>query len=176
MKIAGMIVCIVGVLFLITHGNFKNLLTLEFSRGDGWVLLAAFSFSMYNTLVKKKPQGVTASSFLFTVFLFGTLLLIPFFIWERNNNPPVVWDSNLIWIILYLGAGASVISFLIWNRAIVILGAGRTSLFGNLIPVFSSLEAMLFLHEEFTMVHLISAVLVLAGLIIANFNSLNTQK
>jgi drug/metabolite transporter (DMT)-like permease len=153
-----------------------NLLSLQFSKGDGWVLLAAFSFAMYNTLVKKKPQGITGISFLFTVFLFGTILLIPFFLWERNVNPAIVWNMNLIWIILYLGAGASVISFLIWNKAIVILGAGRTALFGNLIPVFSSLEAMIFLHEEFTMVHVISAVLVLAGLLIANFNSLNTSK
>ncbi|MEO7984442.1 MAG: DMT family transporter, partial [Bacteroidota bacterium] len=74
-----------------------------------------------------------------------------------------------VFSILYLGLGASVICFLIWNRAIHKLGAGRTALFGNLIPVFSSLEAVLFLHEEFNWVHIVSMILVFSGILLANF-------
>jgi drug/metabolite transporter (DMT)-like permease len=67
--------------------------------------------------------------------------------------------------------GASVICFLIWNIAIRHLGAGRTALFGNLIPVFSSMEAVIFLHEDFAPFHITGMLLVCIGIIIANFKS-----
>ena len=168
MKMAGMILCSLGVLFLLLKGNFQNLLSLHFSTGDLWSLLAAFSFAVYNTLVKKKPAGVSAVNFLFVVFSLGTLLLFPFYLWELNHYPAVVLSGELIFSVLYVGIGASVICFFIWNIAISKLGAGRTALFGNLIPVFSSIEAAIILHEDFTWVHIASMAIIFAGLLLAN--------
>jgi drug/metabolite transporter (DMT)-like permease len=171
MKFAGMLLCIIGVLFLLSKGDIKNLVHLKFSEGDLWVLLAAFCFAIYNTMVKKKPAGISPVNFLFVIFTFGTLMVLPFFIWEMKQSTVVEWNSNLVLSILYLGLGASVICFLIWNMAIKKLGAGRTALFGNLIPVFSSIEAAMLLNEQFTRVHIISMVVVFAGIILANLRS-----
>lgn len=168
LKLAGMILCITGVLFLLSKGNFQNLVSLQFGKGDLWVLLAAFCFAVYNTMVKKKPAGVSPVNFLFVIFVFGTIMLLPFFIWEMNSTVPVQWNVNLVLAILFLGLGASVICFLIWNIAIGRLGAGRTALFGNLIPIFSSLEAVIILHEEFSWVHIASMALVFGGILLAN--------
>ena len=118
MKLAGLIFCITGVLFLLTKGNFQHLLTLKFSTGDLWVLAAAFCFAVYNTLVKKKPASVSPINFLFVAFSFGTILLFPFYLWEINRSAPVIWNTNLVSAILYLSLGASVICFWIWNIAI----------------------------------------------------------
>jgi drug/metabolite transporter (DMT)-like permease len=169
MKLAGLVICITGVLFLLSKGDFKTLITLQFSEGDLWVLLAAFCFAIYNTMVKKKPAALSPVNFLFTIFSFGTLMVLPFFIWEINQSPAVEWNSSLALSILYLGLGASVICFFIWNIAIGKLGAGRTALFGNLIPVFSSIEAAIILHEDFTRVHTTSMVIVFAGILLANW-------
>ncbi len=168
LKLAGMLLCITGVLYLLCKGNFSNLLSLHFSEGDLWVLLAAFCFAVYNTMVKKKPTGISAVPFLFTIFTLGTLLLLPAFIWEAGQHPAISWNSDLLLSILYLGLGASVICFLIWNKAIGCLGAGRTAIFGNLIPVFSSIEATIFLKEKISGIHLISFFLVIGGLFLAN--------
>lgn len=168
MKLGGMILCIVGVLFLLSKGNFQNLLSFHFSTGDLWMLLAAFCFAVYNTMVKKKPATISPVNFLFVIFAFGTLMVFPFYIWEMNRSSAVVWNTNLVLSILYLGIGASVICFLIWNIAIHKLGAGRTALFGNLIPIFSSLEAIMILHEEFSWIHIVSMALVFAGILLAN--------
>ena len=168
MKLAGLILCTIGVLFLLSNGNFQNLLSLHFSTGDLWMLLAAFCFAVYNTLVKKKPAGISPVNFLFVIFSFGTLMVLPFFIWEFTRSAPVLWNNHLILSILYLGLAASVICFLIWNIAIGKLGAGRTALFGNLIPVFSSIEAAIILHEDFNGVHITSMVIIFAGILLAN--------
>jgi drug/metabolite transporter (DMT)-like permease len=168
LKLAGIVLCISGILFLLSKGDLRNLLTFRFTAGDGWVLMAAFFFAVYNTLVRKKPSGISPVNFLFTSFSFGTLLLFPFYLWEISTSAPVEWNFNLLLIILYLGLGASVICFLCWNIAIGKLGAGRTALFGNLIPVFSSLEAAIILHEQFNWIHIVSMILVFSGILLAN--------
>lgn len=167
-RIAGMIVCVIGILLLLSKGHLENLLSFRFTKGDWWILSAALSFAIYNTLVKRRPQAMQPLNFLFVVFLIGTLILLPFYLWEFQNQGGFTIGIGNISTILYLGLGTSVICFYIWNKAIAALGAGRTALFGNLMPIFSSIEAVLFLHEKVTSIHIISFILVVAGLVIAN--------
>jgi drug/metabolite transporter (DMT)-like permease len=169
-KIAGMILCILGVLFILSKGKIENILSFHFDKGDLWMLAAAFCFAVYNTMVKKRPASISPITFLFVSFSIGTLMLLPFYLWETNHTAPVKWNLYLISVILYLGLGASVICFMIWNIAIHKIGAARTVLFGNLIPVFTSIEAVFYLHEKFTIYHVISMLLVFAGLILANLH------
>src|SRR6478735_11392491 len=42
LKLTGLIACIIGVLFLLSSGNFQDLLGHKYSTGDLWVLAAAF--------------------------------------------------------------------------------------------------------------------------------------
>ena len=168
LRIAGMIVCVIGVLLLLSKGHLENLLSFRFTKGDWWILAAALSFAVYNTSVKKRPKSMHPVSFLFIIFLIGTIVLLPFYLWELKNEGGFAITVGNISTIIYLGLGASVICFYIWNKAIVALGAGRTALFGNLIPVFSSIEAVFLLNEKITSIHIISFILVVAGLLIAN--------
>ena len=144
------------------------LLNFSFTKGDWWILAAAFTFAIYNTMVKKKPVAMNSVNFLFVIFCLGTFILLPFYLFELKNSGGFEMNLPNLSSILYLGLGASVISFLIWNKAIRNLGTGRTALFGNLIPVFSSIEAVILLHEKIIFIHLISFILVVAGLVIAN--------
>jgi drug/metabolite transporter (DMT)-like permease len=168
LRIAGMIVCVIGILLLLSKGNLQNLVAFRFTKGDWWILAAALSFAIYNVMAKKKPQAMHPVNFLFTVFLLGTILIFPFYLWELKKEGGIEINAANISTILYLGLGTSVICFYIWNKAIAALGAGRTALFGNLIPVFSSIEAVLLLNEKITHIHVISFILVVAGLVIAN--------
>jgi len=167
-RIAGMLMCIAGILLLISKGSWQVLASFHFSTGDIWVLAGAFAFAVYNIFVRKKPQGISALNFLFVIFAMGTIMLFPFFLCELGWGDSTQWSWPLFSIILYLGAGTSVIAFLCWNIALQKLGAGRTVLFGNLIPIFSTLEAVWLLGEKITDIHIISGVLVIAGLLLAN--------
>lgn len=157
-----------GILFLLARGNIQNLASFRFTPGDLWVLGAAVFFAFYNILVRKKPASVSAAVFLFTTFSIGTIFLVPFSAWEMQHSPGIEWNTELVMVVLYLGLGTSVVAFLLWNFSIARLGAARTALFGNLIPLFSSVEAVLLLDEQITVVHIASAVLIIAGLLIAN--------
>ena len=171
LRIAGMLICIAGICYLLSKGSWNRLINLHFSAGDWWILVAALCFAVYNTLAKKKPKSVPPVFFLFVIFAGGTLMIVPFYVWEATTAQPVAWNMNLVLIIIYLGLGTSVIAFLCWNAAIARLGAARTALFGNLIPVFSTMEAVWILKEEVTIIHLVSGLMVIGGLVIANIQS-----
>ncbi len=173
-RIIGMIICIAGIILLISKGSWEILLSFKFSSGDAWILAGAFAFAVYNILVRKKPVQISALSFLLIIFVIGTLMLFPFYLLEQSIvDNSTQWSTTLISSILYLGIGTSVLAFWCWNLAISKLGAGRTVLFGNLIPIFSTLEAILILGESITPIHFYSGILVIAGLVIANFTFKN---
>jgi drug/metabolite transporter (DMT)-like permease len=175
-RIFGLAICIVGIVLLLSQGSWEKLRGFHFSPGDWWILAAALSFAIYNIFVRKKPATISPLNFLFLTFTIGTLLLLPAWLWEARTAPVVNWNWNLFLIILYLGAGTSVLAFLLWNAAIRKLGAGRTALFGNLIPVFSTLEAVWLLGEQITTIHIISGLLVIGGLVIANLQKSQSAK
>lgn len=167
-RVIGMVISVAGILLLLSKGHLERILSLSFSKGDWWMLAAAFTFAVYNVTAKKKPAAISSVNFLFSIFFIGTVILLPFYLFELNTKGGFEMSLPNFSAILYLGLGASIISFLLWNISIANLGAGRTSLFGNLIPVFSSIEAVLLLNEKITTVHLISFGLVMIGLLIAN--------
>ena len=176
-QITGVILCIAGILLLLSKGSWQILASFHFSKGDLLILAGAFAFAVYNILVRKKPAGISSLNFLFVIFAGGTVMLFPFYLIELFSGSPTQWSISLFSAILYLGAGTSVIAFLCWNMALQKLGAGRTVLFGNLIPIFSVWDAVLFLQEKITAIHWISGILVITGLAIANIKStLKTAK
>ena len=170
-RIVGLCICITGILVLLSSASLSNLLSFRFSTGDLFILTGAFCFAVYSVLVKKKPASISTTNFLFLTFLLGTLLLFPAWLWELSFAHPVRWTINLFFIILYLGGGASVLAYLCWNMAIARLGTARTALFGILIPIFSSMEASSILGEKITGIHVVSLILVIGGLVIANLYS-----
>lgn len=167
-QIGGTLLCVVGILLLISKGSLTRLQQFSFQPGDLWVLLAALSFAIYTVMVRKKPKALAPLSFLFATFFLGTLLLLPAFLIDSTNGLTFQWTPSLIAVFLYLGIGASVISFLAWNTAIQKIGPSRTALFGNLIPVFSTVEAIIFLNEEGSSIVIISLLIIFSGLFLAN--------
>lgn len=174
-RLLGLLICLVGILLLLSRGSWEVLMHFRFSEGDWWILGAAFSFAVYNIMARKKPAAVGPVSYLFSTFWIGMLMLLPFALWEHNNIPGITWNASLVGMILYLGAGTSVAAFFCWNAAIARLGAARAAIFGNLIPLFSSIEAVLILKEQITWVHLSGMSIIVAGLITANYKHSHTK-
>lgn len=168
-QVIGALVCVLGILFLLSRGDLHALRNFHFNTGDVLILVAAFSFAVYTVMVRRKPPALSAVSYLFAVFFMGTVLLLPFYLWELPSSQPVAWNGEMVGMLLYLGLGASVAAFLLWNNAIRIIGPARTSLFGNLIPAFSAVEAAVLLGEKLTTAVWVSIALIAAGIVISNY-------
>ncbi len=171
LQVAGMMICIVGILLLVTGGHLQNLGSFRASKGDLWIGAAALSFALYTLLVRRKPKALSSLSYLFALFLLGTLFLLPAYAADLVRGASFVMTPNLLAVFLYLGAGASVGAFLSWNVAIQKMGAARTALFATGIPIFSSIEAVVILGEEASWVLVLSLLLIVCGLVVANMKN-----
>jgi drug/metabolite transporter (DMT)-like permease len=170
---AGIILGIIGIILLIAKGDINNILAFRFSTGDLWMVAAGCCFGTYNVCVKRKPIGISNNSFLLVLFAIGALILFPFSMYEMAYVQPVLFSWKFFAILLYIGIGNSTIAYLLWNNAIHRLGAGKTSLFGTLIPLASAIEAVFILNETFSLFQAISGLIIISGIII---NTWPTQK
>ena len=73
-------------------------------------------------------------------------------------------------MISYVAIFASITSFFAWNKGVSIVGANKASLFLHLIPVFSSMWAIIFLGEIFSLFHLFGTAFIILGIILSNTN------
>ena len=168
MKIVGIATIITGVLVLISKGSLQALLHISFAVGDLLMLVACFFFAYYTILVRKKPEELSPKVFLFSVFVIGTFLLSPFYIYEHIYFNKVIFDTKTILVTTYVGVCASLISFYLWNEAIRLIGTSKTALIYYLIPVFSGILAYSFLNQAIVLTQIISMGIIVSGLLITN--------
>lgn len=173
-KIIGLVLVFFGVFILFSKGKFSLFLPINFTIGDLWMLLAAFVFGVYSVLLKKKPKELSIWSFQLSTFIIGLMLLLPFYLWEVSVVPVFEVNRRIIFAILYIGVFASLTAFILWNKAIIIIGATKTGMVYYSLPLFSGFLAHLFLNEKIGLVHLFSAVFIVSGIVIANYKPKNS--
>lgn len=165
-NVSGIILGIIGILLLVSKGDINNIIQFKFATGDLWMVAAGCCFGTYNVYVKKMPIGISPNSFLLCLFGIGAIILCPFSMYEMVYVQPLKISGQFILIILYIGIGNSTIAYFLWNSAIGKLGVGKTALFGTLIPLLSSIEAVFFLDENFSLFQAISGLIILSGILI----------
>ena len=170
MQFFGIILSIIGVLLIISKANLNNLINLDFTIGDLWMLAAVFSWGLYSVLLKKIDSTLSQLATLEVMIFIGLIFIFPFYFFESLNNSFLPKDSNEILMITYVAIFASITSFFAWNKGVSIVGANKASLFLHLIPVFSSMWAILFLGEIFSFFHLLGTVFIIFGIVLSNVN------
>jgi drug/metabolite transporter (DMT)-like permease len=165
-NITGILLCVIGTIYLLTKGDLMNIIHFKIGTGDLWMIAAGICFGSYNVFVRKKPAGISNNSFLLCLFAIGAILLFPVAIYEMNYIQPVVFNKQLLFIVLYIGIGNSTISYLIWNMAIQKVGPAKAALFATLAPLLSSYEAVIFLGEKFNQAQIISGLIIISGIIV----------
>ena len=78
-------------------------------------------------------------------------------------------SSNTFIAIGYVALFASVLAFIFWNRAIAMLGANIAGPFIHLMPVFSTILAVIFLDEALTTTHIQAIALIFSGILMTTF-------
>jgi drug/metabolite transporter (DMT)-like permease len=100
--------------------------------------------------------------------LAGTLLLVPFALFETPRST-VQAVSLSSWVALaYLAVVSTCLAYVWWNDGIRKLGAGRAAMFSFVGPVAAMLSAMPILGEWPGPVQLLGGALILSGLFAAN--------
>jgi drug/metabolite transporter (DMT)-like permease len=161
--IAGGILAFFGVTVLLGQGNPLSLLRLNVSPGDALMVVAATCYALYGVMLKRWQMGLPPWVMLYAQVCFAVLFLLPPYL----IGPMTPIDSHNVWLILYAGIPASIITTFLWMGAVRQIGASQASIFINLMPLFSAVIAMVFLAERLAVFHVVGGLLILAGVIMA---------
>ena len=77
-------------------------------------------------------------------------------------------NSSFLITIFYQGVGCSVLSFFLYNVAIVKIGVNRTSSFVGVSTVVSIIAGVLLLAEKFSTYQVIGVIIIITGVYVAN--------
>jgi drug/metabolite transporter (DMT)-like permease len=160
----GIVISLVGVLWIIGHGSWKSIVSMSFNRGDLWMLLAVFLWAMYSIGVRKTTGKFKANEMLLITVLLSVIVLIPFSIIELGLSQRTLNGSwHTLAGVFYIGIFASLVAFSCWNKAVALIGPSRCASFLNFIPLFSAIFATLFTGERIQLYHVAGALLILSG-------------
>lgn len=168
LQFLGVVLSMLGVIYLALNGRLSNLLTFTFNHGDVLVFASSLTWAGYSVLLKIKSDDIKA--FLPTVVLLGTILLTPlFFITGHSLSAIIAISLNAKLTILYTALFASMASYYLWAKGIEAIGANKTGQFTHLMPVFGIILAYLFLDERMHMYHIYGFALIGFGLWLSLF-------
>jgi drug/metabolite transporter (DMT)-like permease len=167
-QILGLIISILGILSIITKLDLDILLTLSFNKGDILMIGAVITWGIYSAFLKKRKFEVSLLTLVHILCTFGLVTLIPQFLFELSQGKTIIINDHLIYSLIYLAIFPSIGSYYCWAGAVSIIGANRAGIFLSLIPLFSTILAMIFFDEKFLFFHFIGSVLIILGLLLSN--------
>lgn len=171
----GGLVSLAGVLWVTTRGEPLAIVHLHVHTGDLLVLAAAFTWAAYSVLLRHHPPGLHPLAFLLSIIAIGVLVLSPAYGWELSTGVTMHLDATTVAAVLYVAVFASLLSFICWNRAVRWVGANRAGIFVHLMPVFSTILAILFLGERLHRYHLWGIGAVASGIVLTTFHTGGAQ-
>jgi drug/metabolite transporter (DMT)-like permease len=86
-------------------------------------------------------------AYLTAITVVGLTAIAPLYLMELRLGKGFILNAATAVTIAYVAAFASVLAFIFWNKAVRIVGANKAGPFVHLMPVFSSILAVLFLDE-----------------------------
>jgi len=167
-QILGVIFSLFGVVIIVTKADLNKLLNLNFNKGDLWMVVAMLSWAMYSALLRKRKFELSKISLLQTIISAGLVLLLPAYLIEMSLgyrlNIHLPFILTLSYVVLFPGLA----SFFFWIKGISIIGSNRSGIFLHLMPIFSTIMAILIFKEKFMVFHFIGAVLIITGVVLSS--------
>ena len=121
-QIFGLLLSITGVLTIITRLDFAKLINLDLNKGDLWLLVAMLSWAIYSTMLTTHKTGLKYLSFMTAIVSIGLIFLFPQFLFEWNSHQVIKFNISFILITSYVVFFAGLGSYILWNKAVVIVG------------------------------------------------------
>ena len=172
-QLSGLLISILGILVIITRLDLNILLSLDFNKGDLFMIGGVMAWGIYSAFLKKRTFQVSLLALVQIFCSLGLLVLFPAFLYELTQGKILAINDNLFYILLYVAIFPSIGSYYCWSVAVSIIGANRAGIFLSLIPLFSAIFAIIFFNEKFLFFHLIGSILIIIGLFLSNKKTIN---
>jgi drug/metabolite transporter (DMT)-like permease len=162
----GVVVTLIGVAIVASHGSWEALRALELNLGDLAVFGAALCYSGYTIALRWRPP--VSPMALFAGMTFAAFLTsLPLLALEGWQGA-LLWPDAYGWaLMLFIGLIPSFLSQIGYMRGVALIGPGRAGVFINLMPVIAAILGVVVLGETFAPYHAVALAFVLGGIWLA---------
>ncbi|MFC3345378.1 DMT family transporter [Paenibacillus abyssi] len=169
---AGIAISFFGVLFVITGGEFSKLHAV--SSGDLLVFAGNACWAAYGVLGRKLLPNSTPLATSAMTMLIGAICFLPFLRFSSGETEMAGSAAPAWGAVVFMAVFGTVLAYLWWNQGIAAIGANRTAIFFNLVPVTTMLIAVLTgssIHAS----QFAGVILVLSGVFLSSYQSAKSR-
>ena len=163
--IIGSILSFCGLMYVMAQGDLTALWQNGAHWGDLLMVIAVFFYAFYGVFLKKWQLQIPLLISLYIQIGFALIYHLPFIAWLGLDSLNTANLSS----VLYAGIFPSLIAPLVWMLAVQQIGPNRTSIFMNLMPVFTAIIASIWLAESWTIYHSMGGAIILLGILLAQY-------
>ncbi len=176
----GAALSIAGVLATLSRGDLSTLTQIDFVIGDLFILVAIATWCIYSWTLARPPRSMRPgirpdwnwADYLLLQILFGLFWVsVSAGVEFAFTDQRIIWNWWVAAAIVYIAIGPALVAYWSWGVAVVRAGPALAAFFTNLIPVFTALLSSVLLQELPQWYHVVSFLLIAAGIAIANFSN-----
>jgi drug/metabolite transporter (DMT)-like permease len=168
-KVSGIILAALGVLLVVTQGDFSSLLQGRFGApGDLLILISAPNWAIFSVLSRRGLQSHPAARMMLYVMCFGwlfssVLLFTGPGLAEIGSLTPNGWLG-----ISFLGIACSGLAYIFWYDGLQAIPASQVGAFLYLEPLVAVVVAAIILQEAILLASVVGGVIILLGVWMVN--------
>lgn len=161
-QIIGSLLACIGMAIVVMNGRF----VLHLSPvGDMLAFGACLCWAFYSLLIKFVTDRYSTFFITRKVFFYGLVTILPYYLlFPGFPSMTVIFSSQVLWNLLFLGVVASMVCFLVWNWVLRQLGTVVATNWVYFNPIVTILFAAWLLHEQITPWFMLGTVMILAGM------------
>ena len=165
----GIALSVAGAAWVVSAGNLPELFA-QANRGDLLMLLAVCAWVGYSFPIRRWMVGLPTYASLVPLMAIAALVLAPLALAE-NLLTAQRWtlDTNAFLALLYLGLGPSLVAFVAYNKAVLLVGPSRSAVLLNLLPLVTMAGGFWWLGVPITLVQVVGALVVVFGVTLVVF-------
>ena len=166
-RIIGLVLCLIGVLAIISKGNLDLLINFKFTSGDLWMIGAAMGWAVYSIYLLNWKSKFSLMARFTLIAMFGTISLFPFYILEEIFYFNTAFNSNFLFWVLFAAVSPGIIAFTLYTRVQKYLGASLTGFTLYIFSIYSAIYGIILFDEALLNFHYFGAAFVFAGVYLA---------
>jgi len=167
-QLLGLFLSIIGIGSIISNGDIQKITSLNFNKGDLWMLVCVITWALYSTLLKKNKFQLSQFSLIQLMVSAGLLFLIPQLLYEKSIGLEVNFNKAFFIILFYVVIFPGIAAYYCWQKGVEIIGPNQASMFIQLMPLFSAIMAIIIFKEQFELYHFVGAAFVVSGIYLSN--------
>jgi len=164
----GVAVALAGVWIVVSRGDVLGSVTGAVGLGELLMFGGVCSWAAYTLIGRRVLEGLTPLAATTYASLWGTAMLV---VAAAPDLQQLHWSdltAPVVLSVLYLGVLGTAVAFVWYYQAVQRLGAARTVIFNNLVPVFGAGFGVLLLGEPLLPSMLLGGAVAVTGVMLVS--------